>query len=166
MTKTAVHLSLVIFFLILFGCAGVPKAPDARIERIVEAPGFSKDQIYSSCKIWIAENFKSAKAVMEYDNKEEGTIIGNGVIPYPCSGMSCWGMSDWQVPFTMRTDIKDQKFRLTFSNIRVTWPPAQSRAAYDGPMSQKGIDLVAPVLLKFGDEITASMKNNKAKSDW
>jgi hypothetical protein len=167
--KAEGYLSLVLFCLTLFGCAGMhPVAEtDRSFERIVEVTGYSKDQIYSFSKIWVAENFKSAKAVIEYDNKEEGVIIGNGVIPYPCSGgLSCMGTADWKVPFTMRIDIKDQKFRLTFSNIRLVWPDAPGRPAYDGPPNQRGMDPIRPALLKFVDEIIASMGKNKDKSDW
>lgn len=53
------------------------------IEQVFDTPGYDKAQIYDAAKVWIAENFRSAKAVMEYDNKEEGTLIGNGLIPYP-----------------------------------------------------------------------------------
>ena len=84
--------------LALNGCAGMqPVAEtDRTFERVVEAPGYSKDQIYNSTKIWVAENFRSAKSVIELDSKEDGIIIGNGVIQYPCSGMECMANSDWK----------------------------------------------------------------------
>jgi len=54
------------------GCAGLQPIADAdrTFERIVEAPGYSKKQIFNGTKIWIAENFRSAKAVLEYENKK------------------------------------------------------------------------------------------------
>src|SRR5271169_7225778 len=116
--------------LFLAGCAGLQPIADTdrTFERVVEAPSYSKEQIFDGTKIWISENFKSAKAVLEYENKNDGTIIGNGIINYPCSGIECMGTGDWKVPFTMRVDIKDKKFRLTFSNLSLTYPPAQGRA--------------------------------------
>jgi len=78
-----------ILLIILVGCAGMQQAPASELEfqRIVEMPGFSKDKIYNATKIWIAENFGSAKAVIEHDDKEGGTLIGNGNIQYPCRGV-------------------------------------------------------------------------------
>jgi len=157
-----------------FGCAGMQpvKEADRSFEKIVEAPGHSKEQIFYGTKIWIAENFKSAKAVLEYENKEAGTIIGNGVISYPCSGIDCIAKADWKVPFTMRVDIKDQKYRLTFSNLHLSWPPSYNstfgvQAGHDGPISTQGdLDLVKPELLKFGDEILASLGKESVKNDW
>lgn len=159
--------------LLQIGCAGMqPVAEtDRSFESVIEAPGHSRDHIYTSTKIWIAENFKSAKAVIELDSKEDGLIIGNGVIPYPCSGMGCLAKGNWKVPFTMRVDMKDQRFKVSFSNIKLSWPASYSSGvstpAYDGPVNtQADMDAIKPILLKFGDEILASMSSNSSNSDW
>ena len=157
----------------LFSCAGMQPIAEAdkNFERVVEVPGYSKDQIYVATKIWIAENFKSAKSVIELDSKDDGIIIGNGIISYPCSGMDCMTKSDWKVPFTIRVDIKDQKFKLAFSNIRLSWPASYrsgiTSPAYDGPVNTQGdINEIKPALLKFGDEMLTSINSNKSKSSW
>lgn len=168
--------SLLVTVLIVFalaGCAGMQpvKEEDRTFATVVETPGHSRDQIYNSVKIWIAENFRSAKSVIELDSKEEGIIIGNGIINYPCSGMDCMAKHDWKVPFTMRVDMKDEKFRLSFSNIKLSWPASYnsgiSSPAYNGPVNSQGdMDAIKPVLLKFGDEIKASIGSSKNSSDW
>ncbi len=162
--------------LIIVGCAAMQPVAvtdaDLTFQRVVEVPGYSKEQIYHGTKIWIAENFKSAKAVLEYENKDTGTLIGNGIISYPCSGLECMVKADWKVPFTMRVDIKDQKLRLTFSNLRISWPSSYNKtygaqSAYDGPIRNKSdLDAVRPVLLKFGDQLLTSFGKDKGKSDW
>lgn len=160
--------------LFLAGCAGIQPVADADLtfERVIEVQGYSKEQIFNGTKIWIAENFKSAKAVLEYENKDSGTLIGNGIISYPCSGLECFGREDWKVPFTMRVDIKDQKFRLTFSNLYLSWPPSYDRRygavpGHDAPITTKShLDAVRPVLLKLGDQLLASFGKDKGKSNW
>lgn len=172
--RCCMKLIFFMIFLFLTGCAGLQPITDAdrTFERVVEAPGCSKEQIFNGTKIWIAENFKSAKAVLEYENKDMGTIIGNGIIPYPCSGLDCIAKADWMVHFTMRVDIKDQKFRLTFSNLHLSWPPSYNRTfgaqpGHDGPISTQGdLDAVRPKLLRFGDQILSSLGKDKRKSDW
>jgi len=161
-------------FIFLAGCAGLQPITDADriLERVVEAPGYSKEQIFNGTKIWIAENFKSAKAVLEYEDRDAGILIGNGIIPYPCRGLECIAKVNWKVPFTMRVDIKDQKFRLTFSNLHLSWPPSYSRtygaqSGHDGPIGTQGaLDAVRPKLLKFGDQLLVSFGKEKGKSDW
>ena len=172
--KCLMKLVLAITILFFAVCAGAEPLTDAdrTFERIVETPGYSKEQIFNVTKIWIAENFRSAKAVLEYENKDAGTLIGNGIISYPCSGLECIAKADWKVPFTMRVDIKDQKFRLTFSNLNLSWPPSYNRTygaqpGHDAPIVNKSdLDTVRPVLLKFGDQLLASFGKEKGKSNW
>ena len=156
--------------LILVGCAGVKPVAvtdaDLTFQRVVEARGYSKEQIFHGTKIWITENFKSEKAVLEYENKDTGTLIGNGIISYPCSGLECMVKADWKVPFTMRVDIKDQKFRMTFSNVHLSWPPSYNRMYGSQSAYESDLDAVKPVLLKFGDQLLASFGKDKSKSDW
>lgn len=145
---------------------------DRTIIQVFEAPGYTKDQIFAATKMWIAENFKSAKAVIEYENKDEGTIIGNGIISYPCgNAFSCMAKRDWTVPFTMRTESKDGRFRLTFTNIHLAWPASYasgiSTPAHDGPLNQRSdLDKIRPELLKFGEQLVASMGKARNSDDW
>lgn len=148
-------------------------APSQSFEKVFETPGHTRDQIFTSSKIWVAENFKSAKAVIEYESKEEGTLIGNGLIPFPCKGaFDCLGKGQWKVRFTMRVDMKDDKFRLTFSNIGLVWPAAVyngvvSPANDGGPVhSQKDRDKIQAALLMFGPQLQAAMTTTSGKDDW
>lgn len=159
---------------VLAGCENMQPIQESSktFDRVVEAPGFTKDQLYNGSKMWIAESFKSAKDVIEHHSKEDGVIIGNGVIPYPCTGMECSGRDRTKVPFTMKVETKDNRFRLTFSNIKIDSPEVSNGGflivpAMTMPMNNQGeLDAIKPVLLHFGDEILASMSNNKANSNW
>lgn len=137
---------------------------DGTIKKIFDALGYSKEQIFDGAKIWISENFRSAKAVLEYENKETGIIIGNGNIPFPCQGWKCMGTGGWKLSFTMRTDIKDQKFRLTFTNLRVF---GTDRGLYDGPIGREStFNEVKDKLSDFGNQMLASFKKEKSKDNW
>jgi hypothetical protein len=165
---------LLILLFLFIGCAGMQQITETErtFERIVSVSGHKSSEIYDSTKIWIAENFKSAKSVIEYDNKDAGTIIGNGAINYPCKGLECVAKSDWKVLFTMRVDTKDDKFRLTFSNLKLTWPPSYNstfgaQSGHEGPVSTKAdLDAIKPALLKFGDEIRAHIERGATRSNW
>jgi len=141
---------------------------EGTIKKILDAPGYSKEQIFDGAKIWISENFRSAKAVLEYENKETGTIIGNGIIPYPCQGWKCVGTGDWKVSFTMRVDIKDQKFRLTFSNLRLSWPSVPGRPATSNePIGRESsFNVVKDKLSDFGNQMLNSFKKEKSNDNW
>ncbi len=142
------------------------------IVQVYEAPGFTKDQLFTASRMWIAQNFKSAKAVIEYESKDEGTIIGNGNFAYPCGkGFTCMLKADWRVPFTMKVESKDGKIRLTFTNIHLAWPASYSggisTAAADFPIKDRAdLDKIKPELLKFGDQIVASVGQLKSDDNW
>ncbi|MFC1505193.1 DUF4468 domain-containing protein [Thermodesulfobacteriota bacterium] len=158
--------------LLVFGCVQQVKQEDLKIQKVYDVPGFKKDHIYSQTKIWIAENFKSAKAVIEHDDKDSGVLIGNGIIPYPCKGMECIAKGDWKVPFKMRVDVKDNKFRLTFTNLMLSIPSSYNstfgyQKGSDNPIwQQSDLDAIKPVLLGFGGQITASLSGATKDKDW
>ncbi|OJU95082.1 MAG: hypothetical protein BGO19_02335 [Acinetobacter sp. 38-8] len=91
-----------------------------KIEIIRDIPNMSKDKIYTSTKQWIAQTFVSAQDVIQFDDKEAGTLIIKGNVDYPCSGnWSCThhGLTNDAIDFTMKVDMKDQKMRITVDDI-------------------------------------------------
>lgn len=164
---------MVVLAIMVSGCAGMQPIAEAdrTFNAVFETPGSSKDKIFTATKVWIAENFRSAKAVIEYENKEEGTLIGNGVIPYPCSGLDCVAKGNWTVPFTMRVDMKEQKFKLTFTNISVARPPLYANGVYypagNDPIHLQGdLDSIKPKLLGFGSDLKASIHKDSGSKNW
>jgi hypothetical protein len=164
------YLLLVLLF-VGAGCTKIVET-DRTFDGVFEVPSTPKDKIYSSTKIWIAETFRSAKAVIEYDNKEEGTLIGNGVIKYPCSGLDAMVKGDWSASFTMRVDVKDNKFKITFTNIGLSWPPSYNKTygaqpGHDGPVANKSdLDKIRPKLLAFGNELVIAIQKGGSKKDF
>lgn len=159
----------------LGGCATMTATPlpdsAKTFEKVVEVPELTKDEIYTATKVWIAQNFKSAKAVIEIDSKEDGLIVGNGIIDYPCDGIECLAKGDWRVPFTMRVDIKEGRFRLSFSNIKLAWDASYnagilSPAAEVNVSNQSEMDSIKPKLLEFADQIRTSIAKSEASRNW
>ena len=155
----------------LASCAGMEPLSDAdkTVEKVVEVPGYTKDQIYTATKIWLAENFVSSKSVIEVDDKESGRIIGNANIKYPCSGgMDCLAKMHWRLNVSLRVDMKDQKFKLAFTNMSWSAPGSNTSPAYDNiPLSRKGeIEEVKPALDKIGDQLRDAIVKEKAEKDW
>ena len=160
--------------LLLSACASMAPVADADRELVVvhDVPGVTKDRIFESSKIWIAENFRSAKKVIEYENKKDGVLIGNGAIKFPCSGIECIAKNDWQARFTMRMDMKDNKVKLSFTNIGLYWPPSYSvtsggLSGYDGPVNTQGdMTAIKGALHDTGNSLVRSLKAGKASQNW
>ncbi len=75
----------------LAGCATTPQQPSepVKFEKVYQIDGLNQAQIYDGARQWFAVAFASANAVIQYEDKASGTIIGKGNMRYPCSGMEC-----------------------------------------------------------------------------
>lgn len=98
-------IGLMMVLLIMVGCASVPIDP---VQSVIELPGKSKKQNFELSLQWIAHTFKSAKAVLEYKNYDEGKIMGNIVI----MSNSVMGVPVG-IKYIMTIDVKDAKARIT-----------------------------------------------------
>lgn len=166
--------------LIMSGCAGMAPAADVGqpVEFVLDAPGKTKDQIFSASKSWIAETFVSGKAVIDDADKDSGRIIAKGIIDKPCSSLQCVMEMGWQIGFTMRIDSKDGKVRITYTNPVVITPASSGSllgSAYisgsarkERPMKFSGD--IADAKIKF-QTLSDSLKNyistdSVAEKDW
>jgi len=155
--------------LALVGCAVEPQLPESalRVEQVVQLPGKNQQQIYQGVKLWLAQTFRSAKAVIELDDPQNGVVVGNGIIDYPCV-TGCMGTTGWRVAFSMRIDMKDQKARVAFTGLRILIPP---QAGIHGPMdnpvwSQKDMDNIRPGLLALADSLGKGIVAAEPNGNW
>jgi len=131
---------------VLAGCAGMQSLPPAQlsVQKVVEVPGMSKDEIFRKSQIWFTKTLRLSKAVTSYErkyrspldyvNKAEGLLIGSGDIFYPSTdySLSEGHKTNWEVTFTVQEDIKDGKARLTFTNLTIFVPKTWCQNAYAG----------------------------------
>ncbi len=86
------------------------------LDTVVKMDSSSANQLYNSAKLWISENFKSSKAVIDLDNKEEGIIIGKG-------NQELFITNSLDLPvqtrcsFTFKIRVKDNKYRLELFDL-------------------------------------------------
>jgi len=168
--KNVIFIALVLF---LTSCATIQSENTVKrtsFEKVHHIDGYSKEVIHSMANIWVAETFRSAKAVTEYSNKEDGKIIGNAIINFPCEGFSCFAKSEWKIHFTINIDIKDNKFRTRFLNIQLSIPASRNSSifspGYKGPLND-GDDFnnVKKKLLILAEGIKNKIINS-SNDDW
>jgi len=173
MTKKALWVTIWgMLSLVLVGCASMAPDPVPESERslvqVVPVEGMNASEIYVGLRSWVAENFRSAKSVIEYDNPDQGVLIGNGNIPVPCSGvMDCYTKSSWTHPFTMKIEVKNGKFRVTYSNIRLFWPASSSGPAHNALIQRLSmLNSAKAELAKLTVSMTESLKKDRSNDDW
>lgn len=125
---------------VLAGCASTQpvQQADETIEVTLEAPGAPKERIFDVIRSSITDKLRAAQGVIDSENRQQGTLVAHATIPFPCSGDDCRSKHGWELPFTMRVDIQDARFKVAFTKIRLTWPEYSYRPAYDGPVRPYG----------------------------
>ena len=59
----------------LFLAATIQAQEPLSFEKVIQADSLKKDAIYNGLKEWVGMNFKSAKSVIEMDDKEAGILL-------------------------------------------------------------------------------------------
>jgi hypothetical protein len=101
-------------------------------EEVVEQSG-TKDQLYTKAKLWIADNFKSAKNVIQTDDKEEGLIVIKALFNYSyqhyftstkkkrkeVETQTLDYPENRNANFTMKIFLKDNKYKFLITDIEL-----------------------------------------------
>lgn len=151
----------ILFFavpILYFGCASSKPASQEEMkhEYVKEYPNITKDQIFDRAMRWITQNFKSGKSVIDYQDKQVGTIIAKGIIP----DVNFGGIGNANLGFTLTIDIKDGKARFDYNNLVPIDPengqekPSMSNYERVHKNSVKQFD-------KMTNEISTAILNNK-----
>ncbi|HDY87340.1 MAG TPA: DUF4468 domain-containing protein [bacterium] len=111
MKKVIYFLLTAIVFISWLSCASLetPLTEVPKVQRIIEV-NKPKDELYKLSNEWMAKTFKSSKAVIQYQDKEEGVIVGKGF-----TSVKYLGYVDTY--FTMTIEVKDEKLRVTLEDI-------------------------------------------------
>lgn len=88
-----------------------------RYEDVIEAPGLSSNQLYQNAKLWFLNTFKSSKDVITFEDPQLGIISGNGLFTIYSDFLN--STIDRNVYFTVKIEVKENKFRYTISDLTV-----------------------------------------------
>lgn len=80
------------------------------IHQFIRNYDVSKEVIYERAHKWIAQNFNSAKSVIDYADKQAGTIVAKGMIPK----VDFYYVKNGILKFTLTMDIKEKKARYDY----------------------------------------------------
>ena len=132
----------------------------------------SANDIYAGVKLWVASNFKSANDVIQLDDKENGIMVvkGNSIVYFTFVGKKYPA----RVHFTLKIEVKDNKFRYTFLVTDVVDESGNRPISFMNSMVNKpdkaSIKEVADNIVdKFNDiinKIYSSMLKAQSDNDW
>jgi hypothetical protein len=82
---------------------------------------YKKDALYKNAKLYFVDNFKSAKDVIQYDEREQGKVIGKGVMMFD-DWHNIFTVTDkfeWTVSYSTEITCKDGKYRYRLYDINI-----------------------------------------------
>jgi len=105
---------LLFLFIILFSACGtfVP-LENRQISGTYDLPGLSRNTIFDKTIVWAASSYKTSKPVIEYQDREKGTIVGNGKKEFLCET----GYNTTSFSFIMQ--VEDNRITVTYKNFYV-----------------------------------------------
>ena len=88
---------------------------------IVRGASLPKDLLFTQTVIWIAENFRSSRSAIQFQDRDLGTIVGNGSYDMSIDPGLLPFFPPAAVPVTyrVRIDVRDNRYRMTFADIRL-----------------------------------------------
>lgn len=91
---------------------------------VVELPGKTSEQLYSTAREWFAEMFNSANNVLQMDDPIAGKLIGKGTThvseSYVTGGIASIPVTlDWYPNFTIKIYIKDGRYKYELTDILI-----------------------------------------------
>jgi len=102
-------------------------------EEVIAADSVTKNQLFDNIKLWFANSFQSSNEVIQSSDKESGYIIGKGSqVLTP----SIAGSAIYYLKFSIRVDVKDNKFRFRLYDFLVYSPPWRNSGEYSVSLSE------------------------------
>jgi len=105
----AVIASLLLPTITLSGQKNVP-VDSLVLQKIIEVPNVSQDELYIRVNAWFVKYFKYADSVIEFSDKENGKIIGKYVFDYTVS------LNPYRSTQMVTVEVKDERLRVTIED--------------------------------------------------
>src|SRR5262245_32674789 len=112
--RSAIRLAVLAAAVAIGSLIGSAHAQGMTVEIIRGAP-LPKDALFTQTVLWIAENFRSPRSVLQFQDRDLGTIVGNGSYDMSVDGSFLPFFSPLSVPVTyrVRIDVRDNRYRMT-----------------------------------------------------
>ena len=149
----------------LSGCQTTSQIVPAQTQQtVLSVQGKSSEETYTKLRQWFSQSFVSGEAVIDYEDKTEGTIIGNA---YGTYGSDFTGIIEYYMKYQIRVDVKDGRFRVETTIL--SHRNRDSSKSYDMPrVSAKRSSQAQAYLNRITSDMKSFVENRASGSnaDW
>jgi hypothetical protein len=103
---------------------------------VVQVPGASQAELYARAKLWFASTFKSAKDVVQAEDKEAGIIQGTGFQEIIVMAMGL--PIHERLWYTIKIAIKEGRYKYDITDFRVQNYPSRYNLNPSEPVAAEG----------------------------
>ena len=120
---------------------------------VVQLPEISAENLYLRAKTWMADNFNSAKAVLDLDDKDSGLLIarGNSSVFVRMLGFN----HEYKLNFSLKVECRDNRYKDTIYKLSIYIAPSQYNPGGE-------VDLKVSFPANEGADISKNRKKVKA----
>lgn len=146
--------ALIFLLIVIFGCAN--SGPRNALNNnegqweYVETHSTTKDSAFAQTIEWISINFKSAKTVIQFQDKESGKLVLKGLEPF-----TNMYRTDY-CNYTLTISIKDQKMRFRYELGEIV------KESGGGFPATSEMSIIEKSFISTKDSIIESIKKNKS----
>lgn len=108
---------VLILVMLAFSIGLMAQEKEIVCDSVVQAQGKTVKEIYPLIKMWVSENFKSAKSVIQMDDPDNGILICKGNFEYKAPGGMTYRVIDGRVDFTLKVQVRDGRYRVSVSGF-------------------------------------------------
>jgi hypothetical protein len=124
---------------------------------VVQVPGVSQAELYTRAKLWFADTFKSAKEVVQADEKDAGIVQGRGWAPISIHFIGARRpTTDFKLWQTIKIMVKDGRYRYEISSFEAelgsTTIPLEENLRRQESAGPK----YAPVVAEYKEQVKAA----------
>jgi len=153
--KKIIILSMLCFVVLMQGCTAITTKGDP-IERVVKIEKMEKHTLYVKANNWMVDTFNDAKSVVQFTDKESGTISGRYLLG-TISAASQYGPARYAYA-SIKIKVKDNASKIVVTPESFTYMKGNMYSLYSEQEVKRDVDAL---LASF----ESSMKE-KDDSDW
>jgi len=125
-----------------------------RFEKIIEVPNVSQIDLYIRANEWFIRNFTNAESVIQFQDREEGRIIGRYVSDLPATSLFVFNKSSQVISI----DVRDNRVRLVITDPCVASGRLQNGLIVFGACTNRAIKRTQLALLESWESLAHSLE--------
>ncbi|MCP4802902.1 MAG: DUF4468 domain-containing protein [Bacteroidetes bacterium] len=153
--KKVIMLSVLCFAMLAQGCAMIT-TKSIPVEKIVKIENTKKNTLYVRANNWMVESFNNAKSVIQFTDKESGTISGRYLLG-TVTNANEYGPARYAYA-NIKIQVKDNASKITIKPESFTYAKGNMYTLYTEKEAQRDIN---SLLASFEDSM-----QKVENSDW